>query len=180
MFRIPTTAPESYNSDNVAHLERIHVQYADATSVTKISDLDTSCARRKIENDKTSPLVFKVVPYSPSDYLTLQLDSLVHDTKDNAEVHTLATAFAFTLTPQSVYTIFGTCTSTKAAYYRNITVFTVPHAEFHNDHIALHFVAIPLHQINQLCIRNSTHKYITVKLMKTTSIDSYLKAPTTA
>lgn len=180
MFRIPSAGPTPFNSAHVSTLQRIYVQYADATDTTKVSQLDTAFARRKVLHDKSSPLVFKVIPTSPSDYLTLQFDSLVHDTTEEAEVHTLSVDYAFTLIPDSVHTIFGTCTSTRTAFYKNITLFTIPPELFHSQHVTLHFNTVPLHNISQLCIKNDTTKYVTVKLMKTVSIDCYNKAPFTA
>jgi hypothetical protein len=173
---LPTTAPTAYNTDNVSQLEQINVQYATCPNITRISELDVTSARRKVKGDLTSPVVFKVVQFGPLATAPLPLDALVHDTKDEAEVHSLVTAFAFTLEPNTVQTIFGGETNSRQAYFRNITVFSLTTNQFQGTHLTLHYNTVNLHKINQLCLKNTTNKYMTVKLMKTVSIDRYNKA----
>jgi hypothetical protein len=176
MSRIPNSAPSFYNSTHVNIFKQIHPYYADSKTVTKISELISPRINAHTDpEDRKSPLLYRVIPKSTSDYYQSQFDSLVHDIPESAEVHTLLTEHAFTLAPNSVFTIFGTCTSSKAAFFKTISASAVPLHAYKDPRVDLHFDTVPLHTISQICFRNDTPLFVNCKLMKTVSIDRYHK-----
>ena len=170
MFVEPVRIRGPFNNLIVKYPRPITVQLCDPSRVTRVSQLDIS---RSYKKNSRSPVVYFLLSTYTLPVFDNVFRHMINDTDESVQVHSLEVEYKFTLRPSSTFIFHTDNFSSPLSLVKNVTPASIPTRSQFSNHVHLYVRSAKLEAHRQLCIQNSSLKWITVCFMKTIAIDAF-------